>query len=262
LLDWLAVEFVERGWSMKNIHKLIVMSATYRQSSRVTPALLAADAANKFYARAPRLRMSAEMVRDNALAISGLLSTKMHGPPIYPPQPGNIWRHVGRNAPKFNVATDENRFRRGVYVVWRRGAPYASFINFDAPDRSICVVKRARTNTPLQALTLMNDEAYVEMALAFAGRVLKEAKGGPEMKIEFAFKAALSRPPRPVEMKFIKALLLKRHAYFEKNPKAAADIAGSVKGWKVPEGLDAGELAAWFFITNILLNLDETITKG
>ena len=124
------------------------------------------------------------------------------------------------------------------------------------------MVKRARTNTPLQALTLMNDEAYVEMALAFAGRVLKEAKGGPEVKIEFAFKAALSRSPRPVEMKFIKALLLKRHAYFEKNPKAAADIAGSVKGWKVPEGLDAGELAAWFFITNILLNLDETITKG
>ena len=247
---------------MKHIHKLIVMSATYRQSSRVTPALLATDAANKFYARAPRLRMSAEMVRDNALTISGLLSTKMHGPPIYPPQPGNIWRHVGRNAPKFNVATDENRFRRGVYVVWRRGAPYASFVNFDAPDRGTCVVQRPRTNTPLQALTLMNDEAYVEMALAFASRVLAEAKGdGPEAKIEFAFKAALSRSPRPAELKFVKSLLLKRHAFFEKNTKAAAEIIGGIKGWKAPKGLDAAELAAWFFIANILLNLDETITK-
>jgi hypothetical protein len=262
LLDWLAVEFMERGWSMKHIHKLIVMSATYRQSARVTPALLAADAANKFYARAPRLRMSAEMVRDNALTISGLLSTKMHGPPIYPPQPRNIWRHVGRNAPKFNVATDENRFRRGLYVVWRRGAPYASFVNFDAPDRSTCVVQRPRTNTPLQALTLMNDEAYVEMALAFAGRVLAEAKGdGPEAKIEFTFKAALSRSPRPAELKFVKSLLLKRHAFFEKNTKAAAEIIGGIKGWKAPKGLDAAELAAWFFIANILLNLDETITK-
>jgi hypothetical protein len=262
LLDWLAVEFMERGWSMKHIHKFIVMSATYRQSSRVTPALLATDAANKFYARAPRLRMSAEMVRDNALAISGLLSTKMHGPPIYPPQPANIWRHVGRNAPKFNVATDENRFRRGVYVVWRRGAPYASFVNFDAPDRGTCVVQRPRTNTPLQALTLMNDEAYVEMALAFAGRVLAEAKGdGPEAKIEFAFKAALSRSPRPAELKFIKSLLLKRHVFFEKNTKAAAEIIGGIKGWKAPKGLDGAELAAWFFIANILLNLDETITK-
>ncbi len=261
LLDWLAVEFMERGWSMKHIHKLIVMSATYRQSSRVTPALLAADAANKFYARAARLRMSAEMVRDNALAISGLLSTKMHGPPIYPPQPGNIWRHVGRNGPKFNVATDENRFRRGVYVVWRRGAPYASFVNFDAPDRGTCVVQRPRTNTPLQALTLMNDEAYVEMALTFAGRVLAETKAGPEAKIEFAFKAALSRSPRPAELKFVKSLLLKRHAYFEKNTKAATEIIGNVKGWKAPKGLDTGELAAWFFIANILLNLDETITK-
>ena len=261
LLDWLAVEFVERGWSMKHLHKQIVMSATYRQSSRVTPALLAADAANKFYARAPRLRMSAEMVRDNALAISGLLSTKMHGPPIYPPQPGNIWRHVGRNAPKFNVATDENRFRRGVYVVWRRGAPYASFVNFDAPDRGTCVVQRPRTNTPLQALTLMNDEAYVEMALAFAARVLSKTKGGPDAKIAFAFQTALSRSPRNAELNFVKALLIKRNEYFKENPKAAAAVVSSVKGWNPPKNLDNGELAAWFYLANILLNLDETITK-
>ena len=261
LLDWLAVEFMQRGWSAKHLHKLIVMSATYRQSSRVTPELLAKDAANKFYARAPRLRLSAEMIRDNALAISGLLSPKMHGPPIYPPQPTGIWRHVGRNAPKFNVAKGEDRFRRGVYVVWRRGAPYASFVNFDAPDRGACVVQRPRTNTPLQALTLMNDEAYVEMALAFADRVLQSAKLGTEAKIDFAFKAALARAPKPAELEFVKGLLLKRHAFFEKNPKAAAELIDNVKGWKAPAGTDLGELAAWFYVSNVLLNLDETITR-
>jgi len=263
LLDWLAVEFVKSGWSMKHLHKLIVMSATYRQSSRVTPELLTKDAPNKFYARAPRLRMSAEMIRDNALSISGLLSNKMHGPPIYPPQPNGIWRHVGRNAPKFTAATDENRFRRGIYVVWRRGAPYASFVNFDAPDRGACVVQRPRTNTPLQALTLMNDEAYIEMALAFADRVLSKAPQlrGPESKIQFAFQTALTRNPRPSEIQFIKSLLLKRHAFYEKNPKAATELIGNAKAWKVPKGTDPGELAAWFYVANILLNLDETITK-
>jgi hypothetical protein len=258
----LAVEFVERGWSMKHIHKLIVMSATYRQHSRVTPDLLAKDASNKFYARAPRLRMSAEMIRDNALTISGLLSAKMHGPPVYPPQPGGIWRHVGRNAPKFSVATNEDRFRRGVYVVWRRSAPYVSFVNFDAPDRTACVVKRSRTNTPLQALTLMNDEAYVEMALAFAGRILTENKGNAEARILYAYKTAFARIPRPAETVYLKTLLLKRHAFFEKNPKAAQTLIASVKGWKVPDGMNPGELAAWFYLTNILMNLDESITKG
>jgi hypothetical protein len=262
LLDWLAVEFVERDWSMKHIHKLIVMSATYRQSSRVSPQLLAKDATNKFYARAPRLRMSAEMVRDNALAISGLLSTKMHGPPIYPPQPSGIWRHVGRNAPKYIAATNEDRFRRGVYVVWRRGAPYVSFMNFDAPDRGACVVRRPRTNTPLQALTLLNDEAYIEMAIAFAGRILNEAKGTPEAKIDYAYKTALGRAPRAAEAIYLKKLLLKRRTHFEKNPKEAALLISGAKGWKPPEGMDKGDLAAWFFIANILLNLDETITKS
>jgi hypothetical protein len=205
--------------------------------------------------------MSAEMVRDNALAISGLLSTKMHGPPIYPPQPGGIWRHVGRNAPKYITATNEDRFRRGVYVVWRRGAPYVSFMNFDAPDRGTCVVRRPRTNTPLQALTLLNDEAYVEMAMAFAGRILTEGEDGSEAKIKFAYKAALSRAPRLAELTYLNKLILKRRAQFGKNPKKAADLIASVKGWKAPEGMNKSELAAWFYIANILLNLDETITK-
>ncbi|MDC0218933.1 DUF1553 domain-containing protein, partial [Verrucomicrobia bacterium] len=201
-------------------------------------------------------------VRDNALAISGLLSTKMHGPPIYPPQPSGIWRHVGRNAPKYIAATNEDRFRRGVYVVWRRGAPYVSFMNFDAPDRGACVVRRARTNTPLQALTLLNDEAYIEMAIAFAGRILNEAKGTPDAKINYAYKTALCRSPRATETIYLKKLLLKRRTHFERNPKEADLLISGAKGWNPPEGMDKGELAAWFFIANILLNLDETITKS
>ena len=262
LLDWLSVEFIERGWSMRRIHKLIVMSATYRQSSRVTPAAQAADAPNKWHVRAPRLRMSAEMVRDNALTISGLLSTKMHGPPVYPPQPGGIWRHVGRNAPKYVAATDEDRFRRGVYVVWRRGAPYVSFTNFDAPDRGACVVRRPRTNTPLQALTLLNDEAYVEMAMAFAHRIIEINEATVDSRIQFAYRSALSREARAAEINYLKPLLTQRLAYFQKNPKAAADLVNNVKGWKAPQGAAPAELAAWFYLANILLNLDETITKS
>ncbi len=263
LLDWLAVEFAENGWSMKHLHKQIVMSATYKQSSRVNPTLLTHDPGNELYARAPRLRMSAEMVRDNALTISGLLSTKMHGPPIYPPQPNGIWRHVGRNAPKYIAATDENRFRRGVYVVWRRGAPYASFVNFDAPDRGSCVIQRPRTNTPLQALTLMNDEAYVEIALAFAGRILSEKPNTSTAdRIAHAFKSSLSRAPKPEETLFLEKLLQRRMVLFQKEPASVKNLLDGIKGWKAPEGMNLTELAAWFYVANILLNLDETITKG
>ena len=262
LLDWLAVELVESGWSMKHIHKLIVQSHAYRQSSTVTNEHLLKDPANKFYARAPRVRMSAEMIRDSALATSGLLEAKMFGPPIYPPQPEGIWRHVGRNAPKFVAAKNENRFRRGVYVVWRRGAPYASFVNFDAPDRGACVVDRPRTNTPLQALTLLNDQAYVEMALAFAGRILNEpGLATDEQRIQFAIRVALSREAKPVEVRYLKTLLAKRETELAKEPKAADALLSEVKGAAFAEG-QASRLAKWFTVANILLNLDEAITKG
>ncbi len=134
-----------------------------------------ADPDNRLLGRGPRFRLPAEVVRDNALAISGLLSDKMFGPPIMPYQPDNIWRSVGRNQPKWEAAKNEDRFRRGVYVIWKRAAPYPSFINFDAPDRGSCTVNRGRSNTPLQALTLLNDPAYAEMALALADRILSES---------------------------------------------------------------------------------------
>ncbi len=269
LLDWLAVEFVESGWSMKHIHKLIVMSATYQQSSRVTPELLQRDPYNKLYARGPRVRLSAETIRDNALTIAGLLSTKMAGPPVFPPQPPNIWRHIGRNAPKYATSTGEDRFRRGVYVVWRRSAPYPSFVNFDAPDRASCVVQRSRTNTPLQALTLMNDPAYVEMAKALAARILTEGTGTSVAdRIDYGFRLCLSRSPKPAEAKFLESIYRTELARLTANPKAAQALADNsaakpAANTKAPTGkTQVAELAAWFYIANILLNLDETITKG
>ncbi|MDP6892293.1 MAG: DUF1549 and DUF1553 domain-containing protein [Verrucomicrobiota bacterium] len=262
LLDWLAIELVQKGWSMKHIHKLIVTSHTYRQSSIITKSHLKKDPANRLYARAPRVRMSAEMIRDSALATSGLLETKMFGPPVYPPQPEGIWRHVGRNAPKFLPAENENRFRRAVYVVWRRGAPYASFVNFDAPDRGACVVDRPRTNTPLQALTLLNDQAFVEMGLAFAARILQEpGLVNDEQRIQFAFRVALARSAKQVEVDYLKVLLIKRKNELIKSPKAIDALLSEAK-WVPFKTSNPEGIAKWFTVANILLNLDEAITKG
>ena len=263
LLDWLATEFVASGWSMKHIHRTIVLSSTYRQSSRISKSQLQQDPENKYYARGPRFRMTAEMIRDNALRISGLLSTKMHGPPIYPPQPNGLWKQVGRNEPKYAAATGEDRFRRGIYVIWRRAAPYPSFVNFDGPDRSACHPRRSRTNTPLQALTLLNDEAYVEMALAFAASILSENPAqSTEQKIHAAFRKALAREPRPQEVATLKALYDVETAELRRNPARAGQLLKGIEGYKPSPGLDPQKLAAWFQVANALLNLDETVTKS
>ena len=264
VLDWLAMEFMESGWDMKHVLRLMVTSATYRQESRITPELLEKDPANHWLARAPRYRYDAETIRDNALAVSGLLSTKMGGEPVMPHQPTGIWRQVGRNEPKWTDAKDEDRYRRGVYVVWRRAAPYPSFVNFDGGDRSACVVGRPRTNTPLQALTLLNDPVYVELALALASRVLVEQpEASDQQRIERAFELVLSRAPNAAEVATLKALLKAKQEKFEADPKAAkALVEGDSIVFKAPKMVREQDLAAWFFITNALLNLDETITRG
>ncbi|QDU47868.1 DUF1553 domain-containing protein [Gimesia panareensis] len=262
LLDWLAVEFMEHNWSMKHVHKLIVMSATYQQSSKVTPALLEADPYNKLLTRGPRLRLSAETIRDNALAISGLLSTKMGGPPIYPPQPNGLWRHVGRNAPKYNTSTEEDRYRRGVYVIWRRSAPYPSFTNFDAPDRGACTINRSRTNTPLQALTLLNDPAYIEIATGLAKRLATRGLTSgmtDRERIEYAFRLCLSRQPKTVEVDHLTKVFEQELKHFQDHPQSAQKL---ISAENRPEGVGASRMAAWLYVANILLNLDETITKG
>ena len=196
LLDWLAVEFMDNGWSMKKVLREIVTSATYRQSSRVTPELLERDDKNQLYARGPRIRMDAEMIRDNVLAVAGLLSKKQFGPPVRPYQPDGLWVKVGGAKADYEVSPGEDRYRRGIYVVLKRGSPYPSFVNFDASARLACTAKRSRSNTPLQALTLLNDPVYVEAAQALAARVLNERpKADVDERIDHMFRLCESRTP-------------------------------------------------------------------
>jgi hypothetical protein len=261
LLDWLALEFIENGWSMKALHKTIAMSATFRQRAIITPELFELDPLNTLYSRGPRYRMPAEMVRDNALRISGLLSTRMGGKPIMPYQPDGMWRQVGRNEPKWVSAPDENRFRRGVYIVWRRAAPYPSFVNFDAPDRAACVVSRSRTNTPLQALTLLNDPAYLEMALGLATRIMQDKADTPA-RIRYGFRRCTGRLPKAGELKALQTLYDAERARLRKDPKLAVAMLAAINAVDVPKTLDKVDLAAWLVVANALLNLDETISLG
>jgi hypothetical protein len=238
VLDWLAAEFVEHGWSMKHILKTIVLSATYQQSSHTTRQLLEQDDLNRLLARGPRFRMDAEMIRDNALAISGLLSLKQFGPPIRPFQPDGIWNKVGGQAYKYHLSDEQDRYRRGLYVVIKRGAPYPSFVNFDASARLACTVKRSKTNTPLQALTLLNDPVYVEAAQHLAKRVLKETEGdNDEARLDYAFRLATGRRPTGSELSTLLRLV----------HRADAD----------PDD----KLDHWYDVATVLLNLHATITK-
>ncbi|MCA9077827.1 MAG: DUF1553 domain-containing protein [Planctomycetaceae bacterium] len=256
LLDWLAVEFMENGWSMKHIHRAIVMSATYQQDSSISPEQLEFDPANKWLARGPRFRLPAETIRDNALAVAGLLTDRLGGPPVYPPQPPNIWRHAGRNPPVYDTDTDEDRFRRGLYVIWRRSAPYPSFVNFDAPDRAASCVKRSVTNTPLQALTLLNDPAYYEMAAALAEHMLHDLPDEDDRaRIEYGFRRSVARQPSSDEVSIL-------HQLYEAELSRQRSKQGAESSAEVTEDLAvATEAAAWISVANALLNLDETITK-
>ena len=259
LLDFLARELISHGWSRKYLHKLIVMSATYRQSARGKVIAWERDVDNQWLTRGPRFRLSAETIRDNALTISGLMTHKLGGPPVYPPQPAGVWRHVGRNEPKFVTSVGEDRFRRGIYVVWRRSAPYPSFTTFDAPDRATCLVDRSRTNTPLQALTLLNDPAYVEMMHAYSRRIVRAVDGRDDHeRVEYAFQMAVARKPRLAEVELLVQVVREQRQRFKRDRQAARELVS-------PEDRDAPdlvELAAWFHVANILMNLDETITKG
>ena len=261
LLDWLASELIESGWSMKHVLKQIVMSSTFRQSARATPESLAIDPQNRLLSRGPRFRLPAELVRDNALAISGLLSDQMSGPPIMPYQPDNLWRSVGRNQPKWKTAEDDDRFRRGVYVVFKRAAPYPSFVNFDSPDRGACTVQRPRTNTPLQALTLLNDPAYAEMALAFADRVLGETAGRADHdRVRHAFQVAVARVPSPAEIELLLDLLRRERERVSLDDAVVQRRTTVLFGGWRPRTENRIELAAWFSVANALLNLDETMS--
>ncbi len=265
LLDWLARELVDSGWSRKHVLRLIVSSAVYRQSSRISPEKLEKDPYNKLLSRGPRFRLPAETVRDNALTFSGLLCRKMSGPPVFPPQPDGLWRSVGRNAPKYVTSHNGDRFRRGVYTYWLRSTPYPGFMNFDAPDRTTCTIKRSRTNTPLQALTLLNDQAYVEMAAALALRIMgNDTHLSAVERVEYAFRLCLSRRPTDMESQHLLEVYQRELQRFQEHPEAVQQLlAGFEQSIQPPSpDLPRAQWAAWFYLSNILLNLDEVITKG
>ena len=270
LLDWLAVEFQQgadagHAWDMKRLLKLIVTSAAYRQSSRVTPELLRRDPYNLLVARGPRFRLPAETIRDNALAVAGLLNLKHGGPPVYPPQPEGIWRVTGEVDNKYYTSSGEDRYRRGLYTIWRRSAPYPSFVNFDAPERSSCVVQRPRTNTPLQALTLLNDPVYVEAAGALARRMTNEAPSADDVgRVEFGFGLVVGRKPSKEEQAVLREVLHQELPRYQADPATTKKLLVAAHLDQAKPAMNeaaAAEWAAWYHVAEILLNLDETITK-
>jgi hypothetical protein len=260
LLDWLAVEFMDNGWSMKRLLRTVVLSATYRQSSRLTPALRGRDNQNLLLARGPRVRLDAETIRDNALAASGLLSHKAFGPPIRPYQPEGLWLKIGGAKVEYRISPGEDRYRRGLYVVWKRGAPYPSFVNFDATARLACTVKRSRSNTPLQALTLLNDPVYVEAAWALARRTLAECPDADiDARIQHAFRVCLARTPSAAEARILRHLFDAQLEAARRDPTSLAKLLAQNTA---PAGVATAEFAAWYAVAAALLNLDEMITKG
>jgi mono/diheme cytochrome c family protein len=252
LLEWLATEFVAGHWSQKALIREIALSATYRQSSAVAPQLADRDPYNRLLARGPRVRMEAEMIRDVALAASGLLSTKMHGPSVFPLQPDGIWNQP-YSSDKWTTSSGEDRYRRSLYTFWRRTSPYPAFTTFDATSRELCTVRRVRTNTPLQALTLLNDPASFEAARALAKR-MAGVPGGPRPRAALGVKLVLSREATSAEIARLVSAYDKELEHYRGQAVAAAVVAAG-------NGEDPAELSAWTIVANILLNLDEAVTK-
>ena len=247
LLDWLAIRFVESKWDVKALHKLIVTSATYRQSSSGTPKALEIDPPNTYLARGPRFRMEAEMIRDTALQVSSLLNPKIGGPSVMPYQPNGIWDSP-YSGEQWMEAKDKERYRRGIYVFMKRASAYPSFMSFDASSRETCAVRRIRTNSPLQALALLNDQAYLETARGLGAKMM--GRGTLEQGLVYGFRAATSRKPTRDEL----TVLAKAYGNFKQKYLTHPDEAKKL-------GKDDRE-AAWTMVGNVLLNLDETITKG
>ncbi len=261
LLDWLASEYVRLGWDTKAILKLLVTSATYRQSSKVTPDVLAKDPRNRLLSRGSRFRLEAEMVRDQALLLSGLLSRKMHGPSVYPPQPPGLWQAAFNGERTWATSKGEDRYRRGLYTFWRRTVPYPSMATFDATSRETCTVRRIRTNTPLQAFVTLNDPVYVECAQELARRIVKEGGSTAEQRARFGLQLCLCRPPRAEQVRQVMQLLQTEREHYQKDAKAALALATDPLG-PLPTGMDVAELAAWTVVANVLLNLDAVLMKG
>ncbi|MCC6694962.1 MAG: DUF1553 domain-containing protein [Candidatus Hydrogenedentes bacterium] len=266
LLDWLATEFIRTGWDVKAMQRLIVTSAAYRQESKVRPDVYEKDPENRLLARGPRFRMDGEMVRDNALAISGLLVNTIGGPSVKPYQPAGLWEEVSYGGTEFTGQVFEQDhgealYRRSMYTFWKRQSPPPGMLIFDAPNREICTARRARTNTPLQALALLNDTQFVEASRVLAERILKEAGPEPESRVAYAFELATARKPKPEECAVLTKMYDEQVAAYRQDQDAAKALL-SVGERPCDTSLDAPELAAWSTVASVILNLDETLTKS
>ena len=253
LLDWLAAELPRQGWSQKKLHRLIVTSATYRQASTASKAQVARDPDNRLMARGPRHRVDAETIRDIALTSSGLLARQVGGPSVFPPQPEGIWTMIYSND-RWVTSQGDQRHRRGLYTFWRRTAPYPAFMAFDAPSRETSCVRRPKSNTPIQALTTLNDPAFVEAANALGRRMMTEGGAEARSKATRGFRLCVARPPSDRELDRIVALFEQTQTDYQANPQAARQLAGI-------DAKEPVELAAWTVVANVLLNLDETVTN-
>jgi len=278
LLDWLACEFMQpapsprsaaappRAWDVKRLVKLMVMSATYRQSAAVDARRLELDPYNRLLARGPRFRMDAEMIRDQALAVSGLLNPEIGGPSVFPVQVPNLWKELGFLRPEIGMdewPTSEGPelYRRGLYTFWRRVCTYPTFATFDAPSRELCTARRPRTDTPLQALAALNEPTLLEAARVLAQRVMLQGGSGAERQMDYAFRLCLARVPTRRERQRLVGLYEQQLKGFQADGKSAEALLGAGSAAR-PAGLDAPKLAAWMVVANVLLNLDETLTKG
>jgi hypothetical protein len=263
LLDWMAVEFRESGWDIKRFFKMLVMSSTYQQSALTTPERLNKDPQNRLLSRGPRFRMDAEMIRDYALAASGLLVEKIGGPSVKPYQPDGVWEAVamiGSNTRIYQRDKGPNLYRRSLYTLWKRAAPPASMDIFNAPSRETCTVHRERTDTPLQALVTLNDPQFVEAARHLAEAALKGGGDKAETRLDFIARRLLARPFRPEERIVVQSSLVDFLVHYQKHAEDARKLI-AVGETKADPALDAATLAAWTMLVNELMNLDEVLNK-
>jgi hypothetical protein len=261
LLDWLAVEFMDSGWDVKQMLRLMVMSRTYRQSSAASRAVRERDPGNVWLARQGRFRIDAELVRDNALAISGLLNRKVGGPSVKPYQPAGYWAYLNFPVREWQNDTGPEQYRRGLYTYWCRTFPHPSLLAFDAPSREECTADRPRSSTPLQALVLLNDPTYVEAARVFAERIVREGGKETGQRLDWAYRRAVSRAVRPAEVALLTSLYEKHLAEYRADQAGAEKLVG-IGQRPAPKDLDAAELAAWTSVARVILNLHETVTRN
>ncbi len=260
MLDWLARDFINSGWDVKATLKKIVLSATYRQDSRLRRDLRERDPENLLLARGPSERLPAEMIRDTALAASGLLDDQEGGPSVSPYMPGDLWRESNSMSPAYHQSTGQALYRRSLYTVWKRTTPMPDMEAFDAPSREVCLVKRNNTGSPQQAFVLLNDTQFVEAARVLAEKALKEGGHSPAQQIEFAFRRLTGREPDAREAKVLRELLMEQKELFAKEPDRAEKLV-SVGDQKRDPALNPVELAAATALAQAIMNADATIWK-